>query len=282
MLKRLTNIGSAGYNDDEGKGLRGSSASVHDLIPVQQLFGNMMVLKDGSYRMIMRVGAVNFELKSEREKVAILNAFGEALNILQVDFPIQILLHSTSMDTEVYLAEYRERLLDADLTPQMRAVTEDHIQWFEEQARSNYLLDRSYFVVIPFWDRKAAPTGEGGVAESMPLGGMMSRFLDRSGADKGQQKSRQDLEKARIQVTNRCNLIASQLSRIGIHSQILEEIALMRLLRELYNPSLAARQRLSDEQLAQSGSFIHTIRRAETSSQPRRLQRQLPPAGGTT
>jgi len=282
MFKRLTNLGSGGYSDEEGKGLRGTTAPVHDLIPVLQLYGNMMVLKDGSYRMIMRVGAVNFELKSDREKMMILNAFGELLHILQVDFPIQVLLHSTDMDTEVYLAEYRERLLDASLTPQMRAVTEDHIQWFEEQARNNYLLDRSYFIVVPFWDRKAAPTGEAGVArETMPLGGMLSRFLDRSNTDKSPQKTRQDLEKARIQITNRCNLIAAQLSRLTISAQILDEIALMRLLRELYNPGVAARQRVSDEQLGQTGSFIHTIRRSDHARNPVGSRRQLPSPGGT-
>lgn len=246
MLKKLMNRGTTEYSEAEQRGAQGNIASVLDLVPLQQLFGNMLVLRDGSYRMIMRVGAVNFDLKSPREQMMILHTFGELLNTLQVDFPLQLLLHSTHLNTETYIREYRDRLLEPSLTPEMRAVIEDHIEYFEEQAKANYLLDRSYFVVVPYYDRGRAPldAGGGAAAESMPLGGMLSRFMDTSSAEQKEAVQRKDMEKARIQLQNRCSLVAGQLSRLSISAQILDDLAIMRLLHEMYNPASAERSRL--------------------------------------
>lgn len=263
MLGRILNRGSTGYTENETRGAQGNVASVMDLVPLQHLMGNMLVLKDGSYRMIMRVGAVNFDLKSEREQMMILHTFGELLNTLQVDFPLQLLLHATHLDTEVYVRKYRERLQDPSLSPQLRDVIEDHIEYFEEQARENYLLDRSYFVVVPYYDRGRAPLSDGGVASEMPLGGMLSRLTDSSSAEKDQEVKRRDMEKAHIQLQNRCALVASQLARLSISAQVLDDLAVMRLLHEMYNPSSAERSHL---QVSDSlGAFVATQRRPTRS-----------------
>lgn len=270
MLSRIFNRGSTAYTDEDRRGAQGNVASVLDLVPLQHMFGNMLVLKDGSYRMIMRVGAVNFDLKGEQEQMMILNTFGELLNTLQVDFPLQIFLHSTHLDTEVYVRKYRERLQDPALSPHMREVIEDHIEYFEEQARTNYLLDRSYFVVVPFYDRGRAPVSDGGAAMEMPLGGMLSRFMDSSSSEQNQEVVRRDMEKARIQLQNRCGLIASQLARLSISANILDDLAVMRLLHEMYNPSSAERSHL---QLADDGlgAFVATQRRPTRSLERGRL-----------
>lgn len=265
MLKRFLNRdGSNDYSDADRRGPQGNVASVLDLVPMQQLFGSMLVLRDGSYRMIMRVGAVNFELKSPREQMMILHTFGELLNTLQVDFPLQLLLHSTHMDTEAYLRDYRARLLEPNLTPEMRSVINDHIEFFQEQARDNYLLDRSYFVVVPYYDRGRAPTGEGGAAAEMPLGGMLSRFMDSSETEEKRQIQRRDMEKARIQLQNRCGLVAAQLGRLSIRASVLDDLAVMRLLHEMYNPASAERSRLAAR--PDGGSFMTTHRSAEAAT----------------
>jgi len=257
MLKRILNRNNGGrYPDGEHTGAQGNVASVHQLVPLQSMFGNMMVLKDGSYRMILRVGAVNFDLRGPREQSMMLNTFGEMLNTLQVDFPLQIFLHSAYMDTEAYMRDYRERLLDPSVSPSMRLVIEDHINYFAEQARNNYLLDRSYFVVVSYYDQDNIPQGDGGVAQDMPLGGMLGRIMDSSDKEKTQHAKRRDMEKARIQIQNRCGLVASQLGRLGIQAQVLDELAVLRLLRSLYNPN--SNQSSSLQQGNSTGSFMST------------------------
>jgi hypothetical protein len=55
-------------------------------------------MKDGSARIVLRVEAVNFALKSEPEQDAIIYSFQHFLNSLQ--FPIQILVRSLKVDIE--------------------------------------------------------------------------------------------------------------------------------------------------------------------------------------
>ena len=69
------------------------------------------------------------------------------------------------------------------------------------------------------------------------------------------------MEKARIQLENRCGLVAGQLSRLGISSQLLDELAVLRLLRSLYNPGVSQHSGLEGGDY--SGSFITTSSRQD-------------------
>lgn len=229
----------------EPSGVQGTTAWSGDLVPVDEMYGNMMVLKDGSYRMIMQVGSVNFDLKGPREQMALLVTFGEALNSLSVDFPLQVLLHAAHLDTQAYVRRYAQRLADPQLSPQMRRVIQGHIEYFESQARSNHLLDRSFFMVVPFFPPKQAlGPADARIADDMPGGGAVRAIMDRPGKEKRQPVSRRELEVARVNIMNRASSLASQLARLGISAHLLDELATVRLLRELYNPGISDRQKL--------------------------------------
>jgi len=57
-----------------------------------------MVMKDGSSRMVLKVNAVNFNLKSEEEQDSIIYSYQRFLNTL--NFPIQIIVRSLKVDIE--------------------------------------------------------------------------------------------------------------------------------------------------------------------------------------
>lgn len=246
LLNRDDNLNDNRYSDpaNERRGPQGSVASVVELVPVLHLFGNMLVLKDGSFRMIVRTGAVNFDLKSHREQMVLLNTFGELLNSLSIDFPIQVFLHSAHLDTEAYIARYGRRLRDPGLHPKMRRVIQNHLEFFEYQTRANHLLDRSFYVVVPYYPHHGGRPADGGIGSDMPLGGLIKSLLDTSAADKAKLPPRRDMEVARTQLLNRCGLMIAQLSRLTISAEILDELQLVSLLRELYNPGISERQKI--------------------------------------
>jgi hypothetical protein len=55
-------------------------------------------MKDGSSRMVLKVNAVNFNLKSEEEQDSIIYSYQRFLNTL--NFPIQIIVRSLKVDIE--------------------------------------------------------------------------------------------------------------------------------------------------------------------------------------
>ncbi len=72
--------------------------STQRYLPFSEVRDNIIIMKDGSARIVLRVEAVNFALKSEPEQDAIIYSFQHFLNSLQ--FPIQILVRSLKVDIE--------------------------------------------------------------------------------------------------------------------------------------------------------------------------------------
>ncbi len=66
------------------------SATTQDHLPIQDITNDLVILKDGSVAMVIKTSAVNFDLLSEREQLAIIDAFAGLLNSLS--FAIQIII----------------------------------------------------------------------------------------------------------------------------------------------------------------------------------------------
>lgn len=230
---------------NEQTGPQGNVGSVLELVAVDRVYGNMLVMKDGTFRVILRCDAVNFDLKSGREQNVLLRTYGELLNALDIGFPIQVLLHAAAMDTQTYVREYAAELRDPNLTPQMRKLIEEHIKYFEQQARDNYLLDRSYFVVIPYFGSQDTQLADGGVASEMALPGLV-KLLDRKKIPERAEHgpSARELQSARMALMQRAGNIANQLSRLTITARLLSDLEIVALLKELYNPGISERQKL--------------------------------------
>lgn len=82
---------------------KGSSAgfSMQEHMNVAEIKDGVVVLKDGSLRVVMAVSSINFDLKSSTEQEAIIYSYQRFLNAL--DFPIQILITTRKFDIKPYL-----------------------------------------------------------------------------------------------------------------------------------------------------------------------------------
>ena len=77
--------------------------TTQDHLPIEDIVDGVVILKDGSCAMVMRLSSVNFDLLSEREQSALVFAYGGILNSL--NFPIQIIIHSKTKDISSYLKQ---------------------------------------------------------------------------------------------------------------------------------------------------------------------------------
>jgi hypothetical protein len=222
------------------------TGSVLQLVPVRRMYDNMALLEDGTFIMVIEAGSVNMDLKTEDEQVILLNTFGEVLSALSIDFPLQILLHAAHMDTRQYTNEYARHLQDPNLSPQMRAIIEDHIEHYETTARDNYLLDRSAYLVIPhFGGSSISRAADGGIGGDMPAGGFVKALFDRQG-QQADEPSRAEIDRARIDLERKCALMINGLARLPVAAEVLSEWRFVSLLREMYNPGVSRRQATYD------------------------------------
>jgi hypothetical protein len=72
-----------------------------DFVPIKDIKNGIMVLNDGSLRMMIMTSSLNFGLKSSDEQTAIILQFQNFLN--SIEFPIQIFIQSKRLDIRPYL-----------------------------------------------------------------------------------------------------------------------------------------------------------------------------------
>jgi len=103
-------------------------------------------MKDGSARIVLKVEAVNFLLKSEQEQDSIIYSFQHFLNALQ--FPIQILIRSLKVDIEGYL----NRLKDATAgqkNPLLKDQSERYIEFLTNLVNVAQIMKKEFYIIIP-------------------------------------------------------------------------------------------------------------------------------------
>lgn len=122
-------------------------ASTQDHLDVEDVTNNIILQKDGSASIVLKVSAVNFALLSEEEQDAIIYTYAGLLNSLS--FPIQILIRSQKKD----ITDYVKLLGDQEklqVNPLMKQRITAYRQFVEALVKERNVLDKKFYVIIPF------------------------------------------------------------------------------------------------------------------------------------
>ncbi|MBS3165829.1 ATP-binding protein [Candidatus Woesearchaeota archaeon] len=98
---------------------------------------------------IIKVEPLNFSLKNKEEKTLIISQFQKFLNSL--DFPIQILITTDTLNLDTYLAKLEERVeavskeTQNDYTP----ILDDFKKHMQNIIQNQKLFNRSFYLVVP-------------------------------------------------------------------------------------------------------------------------------------
>lgn len=176
-------------------------ASVQELLPIEEIAGDLLRLRGGDFRAVLEAGSVNFALKSETEQEAILAGYRRFLNGLA--YPLQVLVRVVPTDVEGYLGGLGDARSGADV---LRRLAQDHEAFVRRIARERTLLDRRFYVVVP--------AGIDGAFERKGLGWPWTR-----GA---RPEQRSDLIAARRTLAFRCGEVAEGLGSFGVTTRRLD------------------------------------------------------------
>lgn len=128
-----------------------TKGSARNQIGIKEIRDNILVLSDNSYRSILSVSSLNFELQSEEEQDVLIDNFQSFLNSLTI--PLQILIRIRELDIEKYLENIQASR--ADETEVIYVEQLKHYSNFIRKLISgNKILSRKFYVVIPY-DNKA-------------------------------------------------------------------------------------------------------------------------------
>ena len=198
-------------------------ASVQELLPLDEIAGDVLRLRDGDYRAVLEAASVNFALKSETEQEAILAGYRRFLNGLA--YPLHVLVRVVPTDVEGYLAGLRDARSDSDT---LRQLARDHEAFVRRIARERTLLDRRCYVVVP-----------AGMDAAFERSGF--RWPWRAGARRGQQRS--VLLAAQRTLAFRCGAVMQGLGSFGVTARRLNGDEIAALWRETLGGPAAASSR---------------------------------------
>ena len=127
-------------------------ASTQNSLEIAEIREGMVIMRDGSFRAVVACKSINFDLMSAREREGVEYSYQSFLNALT--FPIQILVRSQRVDIEPYLSKLADIQVAQD-NMLLGDLMEDYINFIDSLSRSANIMDKSFFIVIPYY-----PTGD--------------------------------------------------------------------------------------------------------------------------
>lgn len=203
---------------------------------ISELRDSMVIMKDGSFRAVVACKSINFDLMSEEERESVEYAYQNFLNSL--NFTVQILVRSQRVD----IAPYIDRLMDLRRQNDnmlLGVLMDDYINFIDVLSQEANIMDKSFFVVIPYYTSKEA---EKALEQS-------KNFFKTFSKDKTPAVTRIDratYDKAVTEINNRAEAVVSGLFQIGIQSVRLNTKELGQLYYNFNNPDTAVREPLGD------------------------------------
>ncbi len=122
-------------------------SSTQRYLPFSEIRDNLILMKDGSSRMVLRVHALNFNLKSMEEQDAILMSYQRFLNSLS--FPVQIIIRSLKVDIEAYINRLKNLALKQE-NSLLQEQTYRYIDFLTNLIDLAQIMKKEFYIIVPF------------------------------------------------------------------------------------------------------------------------------------
>jgi len=216
-------------------------ASTQRYLPFSEIRDNVMIMKDGSSRMVLKVHAVNFNLKSTEEQDALIYAYQRFLNTLR--FPIQLIVRSLKVDIAAYVSKLKNLAVKQG-NSLLQEQTYRYIDFLVNLIDMAQIMKKEFYIVVPY-DGTAVDT-----VRKTGLVGLFQNFWSAITQEETitsirEKRSKSDgLKKNNIE---RLNTVKSSLESIGIKSQELKKDELIKFLIGYYNPKINGDVRIRED-----------------------------------
>ena len=205
--------------------------STQKYLQIAEIRDDLVVMKNGSLRLVLMVSSLNFALKGEDEQNAIINSYVGLLNSL--DFPIQIVIQSRRLSIDDYFNKLNE-LEKKQTNERLRLQTIEYRSFLKEFLDLGMIMTKKFFVVIPYspWSHKKKTFWE--------------RVMEVFSPTRVFKISQDQFLKYKEEVNKHAEIVASGLSSMGLTVVQLPTPHLIELYYNSYNPEVINTQKIVD------------------------------------
>lgn len=200
-----------------------TTSATQDFVPIKEVRDGVVILKDGGMRSILLCSSINFALKAENEKAAVLLQFQDFLNSL--DFSIEIVAQSRKLDIRPYIALLEEREGDQD-NELMKIQVREYIDFIKNFTENTNIMTKNFFVVVPYSPSIFATGKLSGIASRLGMGTKKEQLATKESG----------FEENRSQLEERLSVVEQGLVRTGIRVARLGTEEVIELFYKAFNP----------------------------------------------
>jgi hypothetical protein len=212
--------------------------STQNMLQIAEIRDGIVIMSDGSFRSVVMVNSINFDLMSRAEQEAVEFSYQNFLNSLY--FPLQIFIRSQKVDMGPYI-EKLDKVRSEHDNMLLALLMDDYVDYIESLSEQTNIMDKKFYIVIPFFPKIDAQKTF--TQSKNFLTGFTALF---SKQDQHVVINEEDLEKAKSELRNRVQTVLDGLMQCGIQSLPLDTEELIELYYDTYNPDTATRQQLKD------------------------------------
>lgn len=218
--------------------IKANPNSTQNTLQIAEIRDGIVIMSDGTFRSVVMVKSINFDLMSPQEREAVEAAYQGFLNSLY--FPIQIFIRSQKVDLRPYI-EKLDKIRGEHDNMLLALLMEDYIVFMDNIALQTNIMDKKFYIVIPFYPvldvQKAITTSKNFFTGVRDLFKSHEQHIT---------INENDLENAKTELRNRVQAVLGGLLQCGIQGLPLDTQELIELYYDTYNPDTATRQQLKN------------------------------------
>jgi hypothetical protein len=212
--------------------------STQNMLQIAEIRDGIVIMNDGSYRSVVMVNSINFDLMSRAEQESVEFSYQNFLNSLY--FPIQIFIRSQKVDMTPYIDKL-DRIRAEHDNMLLSLLMDDYVGYIEGLAQQTNIMDKKFYIVVPFFPhidvQKSFTQSKNFITGFAALFGNKEQKVVINEAD---------LAKAKDELRNRVQTVLDGLLQCNIQSLPLDTQELIELYYDTYNPDTATRQQLKN------------------------------------
>jgi hypothetical protein len=239
--------------------------STQNVLQIAEIRDGIVIMNDGSFRSVLMLKSINFDLMSQQEQEAVEFAYQGFLNSLY--FPIQIFVRSQKVDLQPYVEKLDKIRTEHD-NMLLAMLMEDYLIYIDQLAQQTNIMDKRFYIVIPYFlhpeNAKKAIASD----SKNFISGLAGLF---NSSETHVVVNEADLENAKNELRNRVQAVLSGLAQCGVQGLPLDTQELIELYYDTYNPDTATRQQLKNF----NDLTADVVQKGEGSVTQSHLQREL-------
>ncbi len=212
--------------------------STQNVLQIAEIRDGIVIMNDGSFRSVLMVKSINFDLMSPQEREGVEFGFQGFLNSLYFD--VQIFVRSQKVDLGPYIDKLDKIRTEHD-NMLLAMLMEDYIGFIDNLSLQTNIMDKKFYIVIPFSPKPdIQQTIQASKSLFTKLGDIFSNKAPKVVINE------KDLNDAKTELRNRVQAVLGGLLQCGVQGLPLDTQELIELYYDTYNPDTATRQQLKN------------------------------------